>query len=90
MTTRPRSLRETMPLVTAFIDDLREIFGKDDINATIKAGMAGVPGFWARENGNEVGTRYHERGTEISAAQMVIIPPEKKEPSHADRNPRHR
>lgn len=46
-----------MPVVTAFIDDLREAFGKADIDAAIRAGMNGQPTFWAIENGIEVGTR---------------------------------
>lgn len=75
--TTPRSLRDAMPIVTAFIDDLRDVFGAEDINGIIKSGLSGVPGFWAKENGHEVGTRYHERGRAVSAAQMVIKVPQK-------------
>jgi len=52
-----KNLRESMPLVTAFIDECRDAFGKDVINQAIKAGMDGQETFWARENGIEVGTR---------------------------------
>lgn len=52
-----KNLRESMPIVTAFIDECREAFGKDAINQAIKAGMDGQETFWARENGIEVGTR---------------------------------
>ena len=52
-----KSLRESMPIVTAFIDECREVFGKDAINHSIKAGMDGQETFWARENGIEIGTR---------------------------------
>ena len=52
-----KNLRESMPIVTAFIDECREVFGKYTINRSIKAGMDGQETFWARENGIEVGTR---------------------------------
>lgn len=74
----PRTMRQAMPEVFAWIEDLRATFGADEINAFIKSGLAGVPTFWARENGHEVGTRHPERGTEISAAQMVIVRKEAK------------
>lgn len=52
-----RSLRAEMPIVAEFIDQLRDVFGADSINQAIKAGMDGQQTFWARENGQEVGTR---------------------------------
>ena len=79
MSTKPANLRTAMPLVTAWIDELRAAFGADEINAVIKAGVSGLPGFHASEAGHQVGTRPVQRGTEIGAAQMVILPPEKKE-----------
>ena len=50
-------LREQMPMTADFIDQLREVFGKDAIDAQIRNGMAGQPTFWASENGIEVGTK---------------------------------
>ena len=50
------SLREAMPLVTGFLDDLRRAFGERYINGAIRAGMQGRPVFWAREGEHEVGT----------------------------------
>lgn len=52
-----RSLREEMPAVTAFIDSLREAFGRDMIDKQIRDGIRGEPVFWASENGIEIGTR---------------------------------
>ena len=50
-------MRTAMPTTAAFIDAMRETFGADQVDPSIRAGMAGVPGkFWARENGNEIGT----------------------------------
>jgi len=82
-------MRQAMPIIFSFIQDLRAAFGADEINSIIQAGIAGVPGFWAREGGHEVGTRYVPRGTLISVAQMVIIVP-KKEDGKAARTPRCR
>lgn len=72
---KPANLRTAMPKVTTWIDDLRAAFGADDINGVIKAGMGGLPGFHASEAGYSVGTPAVQRGTEISAAQMVILVP---------------
>ena len=49
-------LRERMPTITAWLDDLRSAFGAEMINAAIKGGIAGQPTFWAEENGIVVGT----------------------------------
>ena len=89
---KPANLRAEMPKVTAWIDELRDVFGADGINAQIRKGMQGLPGFFhARENGHEVGTPMPpDNPTKvISAADMVIGPfnPANKEPN-ADRNRR--
>lgn len=52
-----KNLRESMPLITAFIDECREVFGAEAINQSIRAGLDGQETFWARENGIEIGTR---------------------------------
>jgi hypothetical protein len=49
-------MRSRMPLVAKFVDDCREAFGEAEINAQIKAGMAGEGTFYASENGIEVGS----------------------------------
>ena len=51
-----------MPLTAEFIDAMREVFGVDEINQQIKAGMRGEGGFWAKENGIEIGSRPAEKG----------------------------
>ena len=80
MSQKPANLRTAMPQVTAWIDDLRAAFGAEAINAQIRAGMSGLPTFHATEAGHSVGTPAPMRGTEISAAQMVL--------HHADRKPK--
>jgi hypothetical protein len=53
-----KTMREAMPVVAAFVDDLRQVFGAETINRSIAAGVRGQPGkFWASEGGVEVGTR---------------------------------
>lgn len=44
-------------MTTEWIDTLREVFGKEEIDRQIRRGMAGQPTFWAEENGIEVGTK---------------------------------
>jgi len=51
------SMREQMPTVAAWIDSLRETFGKEHIDQQIRAGMKGQPVFFASENGHEIGTK---------------------------------
>ncbi len=58
-----QNLREKMPSVTAFIDDLREAFGKDMIDGQIRKGMKGEPVFYASENGVEIGTKVDSGAT---------------------------
>jgi hypothetical protein len=51
------SMREQMPVVTAWIDGMRAAFGTEAIDRQIKAGMRGEPVFYASENGHTVGTK---------------------------------
>lgn len=69
-----KPLRQTMPTVSAFIDEMREAFGADEINASIKAGMAGQPTFYACEGGVTVGTKDTRTGFPLS--RMVIDAPD--------------
>ena len=69
------SKREVMPETAAFVDAFRDVFGAEGINASIKKGMAGLPGFfYAKENGHEVGTPAPPARIEISAADMQLGP----------------
>lgn len=70
------NLRTEMPATAAFIDALRAEFGKEGIDASIRKGMQGIPGYFhARENGRNVGTPAAPVAPEkiISADRMVII-----------------
>ena len=50
-------MREAMPKVAGFIDEMRQAFGVGQIEGAIRSGIKdGRPHFWASENGNELGT----------------------------------
>ena len=57
--TNPK-MRDQMPEVAAFIDRLRDAFGKDEIDQQIRRGMRGEPTFYARENGQVIGTPWRK------------------------------
>lgn len=80
------SMRDAMPTVAAWIDDLRDAFGAELIDGQIrKAIRDGLPTFHAVENGHEVGVQAPQvRG--ITADKLVLISSEER--SRADRNNR--
>ena len=47
-------MRDRMPKVSAWIDGLREVFGKAEVDGWIRAGLADGS-FCAKENGHQVG-----------------------------------
>lgn len=51
-----KPMRLAMPKVTAFIDDFRDAFGKDMIDAQIRIGIKGGQAFYAKEGGQSIGT----------------------------------
>jgi len=61
-----------MPETAAFIDACRDVFGADEINASIKAGLQGKPTFYASENGQTVGTPAIVPRFSISAADIDL------------------
>ena len=59
-------MRDQMPIAAAFIDDLRTAFGTEQINGAIRSAIKdGRPHFWARENGNELGTWWPACGESV-------------------------
>lgn len=54
----PKPHRTDMPTVAAWIDDMRQAFGADEINDAIRRGQAGEPFFYATENGREIGSKH--------------------------------
>ena len=73
MNTPAKPLREAMPIVAAFIDELREAFGAEAVNPSIKSGMAGLPTFWASENGHEIGTPLDLAGRKVVGGEDMVI-----------------
>jgi len=51
------SKRDQMPTTTEFVDAARLVFGAVEVNASIRAGIAGKPTFYAAENGQVIGTK---------------------------------
>lgn len=74
------SMRDSMPTCSAFIDDVREAFGRDAIDGVIRRGLradcAPSQRFFAAEGSHAVGQRAPV-GAGVTAASMVIIPPKK-------------
>jgi hypothetical protein len=70
---KPLPMRQAMPLTAAWIDQLREAFGTESINNSIRLGMQGFPDwFHATEGEHEVGTPFRPVEKSISLADCVI------------------
>lgn len=67
-------LRDAMPETAAWIDQLREVFGADAIDGSIRRGLQGAPTFWAEEAGQEVGTKPRWLGADGSAGAATAGP----------------
>lgn len=68
---RTKPLREAMPEVAGFIDTLRDVFGRDSVDASLSLGLAGEPTFFAAEAGHEVGTRVTDAESDTTRALRV-------------------
>lgn len=77
MTKPTKPMREAMPTVAAWIDELREVFGADGINTSIKNGMAGGADFYAEENGHTLGCEAMPVGQVVCLTEMILSKPEK-------------
>lgn len=67
-----------MPKVAAFIDQLREVFGREPIDQAIREGMRDGT-FHARENGHEVGKPVEfDPARTVGLHQMTIETPKGK------------
>lgn len=71
-------MREAMPVVSAWIDDLRLAFGRDDVTRWVREGLADGT-FYAAENGHEIGVLAPAPENAISLAEMVIAAPQPKD-----------
>jgi hypothetical protein len=80
-----KPLRLAMPHTAAFVDAFREAFGRPEIDEQVRGGMQGCPTFWARENGQEIGTRAVDRGPSFDGNEMVLQIPIEKDTNHGRR-----
>ena len=55
MKKQPTRMRDQMPIVAAFLDELRQEYGVTEISAAIRSGMAGGTDFYATEGDYEIG-----------------------------------
>ena len=69
-------MRAAMPLVTAWIDDLRLAFGHADVTNWMREGLA-TGTFYARENGHEVGKPIPPAANAVCLADMILPDPVK-------------
>jgi len=74
-----KPLRDTMPTVAAWIDDLRAAFGAEAIDAQIRNGLRGEGLFYAQENGVTLGRPLDESRFKIISARDMVIEPKRKE-----------
>lgn len=71
---KKKPLRQAMPTVAGWIDELRAAFGARAIDAAIRAGLDGQPTFHAREAGHEVGTPIpYDPDKAVSLATLIDI-----------------
>jgi len=77
--TRPKHARDAMPKVAAWLDDLRAAFGRELVDAQIRAATTeGLPTFCASEGGRRVGVPLPASGgVGFTADQLVILVPKK-------------
>jgi hypothetical protein len=64
------SMREKMPHIAAYIDELRKIWGAELIDGIIRRGMKGEPVFYCTENGNEIGTKVFAADSPVFQADI--------------------
>lgn len=69
---KPQRKRDAMPITTAFLEQMKEVFGAADIEAAIAAAKEGQPTFYARENGIEYGTRLPGTAVPVTAPQLSL------------------
>ncbi len=61
-----------MPQTAAWVDELREVFGLEEVNKQIRQGMTGKqPVFHACEGGYEIGTAF-TGGIVVSGVDIAI------------------
>src|SRR3990172_6179007 len=73
-----KPLRQTMPTVAAWVDELREAFGADAINPAIRNGVAGGAAFYATEGGHTIGSAAIP-GKRVLRLSEITLPPPLKE-----------
>jgi hypothetical protein len=72
-----KGMRDTMPTVAAWIDELRQAFGTENVDAWIRVGLK-QGGFYAEEGGASVGTPMDWSGYRVAACVPEPVKQERK------------
>lgn len=67
-------MRQAMPTVAAFIDDLRAAFGEEEVTGWIREGMR-TGRFYASEGGVEIGQPWIGEGVVATVISLPAEPP---------------
>ena len=70
--TKAKPMRQAMPTVAAWVDELREAFGLDAVNPALRNGAQGGCEFYAEENGQTIGCEAMPGRHVVTAADMVL------------------
>lgn len=75
MSAPQKPMREAMPLTAAFVDAVRDAFGRDTVDGAIRSGMQGGSDFYASENGYQIGSPlFVSPETSVSLDRMILKP----------------
>lgn len=69
-----KPLRQSMPRTAELIDALREHFGAQQIDQSIRNGLAGGTDFWSSEQGVTIGNLPPPPGASFTADQLQLKP----------------
>lgn len=70
-------MRDRMPECAAFLDELRRVFGKDEVDGWIRVGLKRGT-FYASENGHTVGVEQDHSGYRVAACIPEPVKQERK------------
>jgi hypothetical protein len=79
---KPISMRDEMPMVTAFVDACREAFGAAEVNASIRSALAGSDTFYGSERGHTIGKPMQTCAFSVTGDDLPVL----QKPTKGKRN----
>ena len=70
-------MRDAMPQCAAWLDDLRSVFGKEEVDGWVRVGLRQGT-FYAEENGHVVGVEQDHSGYRVAACIPDPVKQERK------------